>query len=244
MSRAAIIASRPRTLQSRVLKAAEECREVRSFRLEVPEDFSFVPGMWVMLNFPDSPKLARAYSISSSPFEKGYIETSANKVGPLTSRLFELKEGETLTLRGPYGKWIYQDDLRHAVLISGGTGITPLRSMCRYVLERKLPNKLTLLYSSKTPSEILYRGELARFAEQGIKVYLTVTRPQAMKPGEAWGGPTGRLDIDVISREVEDFSEARYYLCGPISLVEDLTAALLAAGIPRKRIRYEKWGDY
>lgn len=236
---AALKASPPRSFQSTVLRVVEECAGVRTLAVSVPSDFSFLPGMWVMLHFPDAPKPARAYSISSSPYEKGRIELTMNRVGPLTERLFTLKGGESLELKGPYGKWVYRDEDRRAVFISGGTGLTPFRSMCRYVLEKRLPNKLTILYSAKTPDAVLYRRDLARFGAAGIKVYVTITRPEADEPG-----PTGRLDIRTLRREVEGFSDSAYYLCGPISLVEGLTAALAQAGIPRERIHYEKWGDY
>lgn len=241
---AALKASPPKAFESKVLGVREECAGVRTLALSVPGDFSFLPGMWVMLNFPDASKPARPYSISSSPFEKGLIELSMNRVGPLTERLFTLKGGETVELRGPYGKWVYREEERPAVFISGGTGLTPFRSMCRYALEKKLPNKITILYSVKTPDGILYRQDLARFEAAGIKVYVTITRPEEKEPNRAWPGPVGRLDIRAIRREVEGFAQASYYLCGPISLVEGLTAALQQAGIPRERVHYEKWGDY
>lgn len=235
--------SPPRDFPSRVLGVVEECAGVRTFRLAVPPDFSFAPGMWVMLRFSEEPKLSRAYSISSSPAASGHIEISFNRVGALTRRLFALKGGEVLDLKGPYGKWRYRDD-PHAVLISGGTGLTPFRSMCRYALEKGLPNRLTLLYSAKTPAAILYRRELSDFSRAGIKVHITITRPQAMGPEETWNGPTGRLGIDSVAREVPDFLSACYYLCGPKSLVRDFTNGLLAKGVSRERVRYETWGDY
>ena len=244
MTRAAPAASEPRAFESRVLRVLDECAGVKTLRLAVPEDFAFVPGMWLMLHFPDEPKRPRAYSIASSPYERGAVEVSVKRVGPLTERLFGLKGGETLSLRGPYGKWRYRDSDRHAVLISGGTGIGPFRSMARYVLETGLPNRLTILYSARTPAEIVYRAELESFAKAGIRVYTTITKPPPAGAGPAWDGPVGRLSVEVVAREVPDYAQASYYLCGPASLVSEMTAGLEGRGIPRERIRYEKWGDY
>ncbi len=226
---------------SRLLEVRDECAGVKTFRFEVPGDFTFVPGMWLMLNFPDDPKTSRAFSLSSSPFEKGAVELSAMKVAGFSTRLFGLRPGDALTLRGPYGKWLYVDDTPHAVLISGGTGITPFRAICRYVLEKKLPNRLTLLYSAKTPADIVYRDELARWQAAGIKTYVTVTRPEE---APVWKGPTGRITMDVVRREVPDLDQAVFFLCGPNKLVEELSAGLRAAGVDATRIRREKWGDY
>ncbi len=237
---AALKASPPRHFSSRILSITDECANVKTFRLEVPEDFSFIAGMWVMINLPGKPKPSRAYSMSSSPFQKGSIEISLSHVGEFTSHLFELKEGDLLELKGPYGKWVYRDDARHAVLISGGTGLTPFRAMARYLLASGLPNKITILYSAKTPQDILYRSDLAALRCAGLRVYTTITRPQ----GQSWNGPTGRLDTDVVKSQVPDWLSAHYYLCGPISLVEDFTKALEGQGVTRAQIHYEKWGDY
>ena len=163
------------------------------------------------------------------------------KVAGFSTRLFGLRPGDALTLRGPYGKWLYVDDTPHAVLISGGTGITPFRAICRYVLEKKLPNRLTLLYSAKTPADIVYRDELARWQAAGIKTHVTVTRPEE---AHVWKGPTGRITMDVVRREVPDLDQAVFFLCGPNKLVEELSAGLRAAGVDATRIRREKWGDY
>lgn len=226
---------------SKLLAVRDECPGVKTFRFEVPPDFSFIPGMWLMLNFKDDLKTSRAFSISSSPFEKGSVELSVMTVAGFTTRLSGLRPGEEMALRGPYGKWLYPDDTPHAVLISGGTGITPFRSICRYVLEKKLPNRLTVLYSAKTPADILYRDELARWSAAGIKVYVALTRPEE---SHEWKGPTGRITMDVVRREVPDLAQAVFFLCGPNKLVEDLSRGLREAGIDPAHIRHEKWGDY
>ncbi|MBI5631661.1 MAG: hypothetical protein HY921_12355 [Elusimicrobia bacterium] len=241
---AALQASPARAFSARIISTKQETPGVKTFRLEVPRDFQFIPGMWVMLRLPGRPKPSRAYSLASSPFERGAVEISFNQVGEFTRKLSGLKAGDRVELQGPYGKWRYSDEARHGVLISGGTGITPFRSICRYALERGLPNKLSLFYSSKTPADILYREELEEFRRKGVQVYLTITRPEDMGPGDNWTGPTGRLDVAVLSKQIADLAEADYFLCGPVSLVEGFTKALLEKGIPRDRIHYEKWGDY
>ncbi len=230
---------------ARVIGAYDESGAgVRTFRLTVAADFEFRPGMWVMLQFPDRAEKASAYSISSSPFERGYIEISLCKVGPLSERLFALSGGETLLLRGPFGKWVYDDEARNAALITDGTGLAPYRSMARYVLDKKLQNSLTIFHSARTPDLFFYEKDLTRFEESGIKVYRTITHPELMTPQQSWSGPRGVIDIGVLRREVADFPSSHFYLCGPKTLVESLDRDLLAAGIPQERIRYEKWGDY
>src|SRR5690606_905854 len=110
------------------------------------------------------PKLRRSYSIASAPHEvgQGFIETTIRRVdgGKFTPVLFdEAKVGGIAHIRGPFGHWVYDDAIEHAVLISGGTGIAPFRGFARHVIGRELPGKLTVMYSSRTPSDIIYRRE-------------------------------------------------------------------------------------
>lgn len=234
------LAVEPRLFDAVILDSRDEAAHARTLRLSVPADFTFVPGMWLMTHFHDDPKTWRAYSISSSPFEKSSVELTIAKAGAFSERLCAAPVGSKLLVKGPYGKWLYRDDAKSAVLISGGTGLTPFRAMARYVLDKKLPNKLTIMYSVKNPGEIIYRDDLERFRQAGIKVYTTVTRPQ----GTGWTGATGRVDVGVLEREVADFGGSWYFLCGPNAMVKELGAALLEKGIPAERVRTEKWGDY
>lgn len=231
----------PREFETALLDARDECAHVKTFRLSVPEDFAFIPGQWVMLHFADEPHHARAYSISSSPFQRGHIEVSFNDVGPFTRRMFSLRPGATLRARGPYGKWIYTGQ-PNAVLVSGGTGITPFRAMGRYRMEAGLEGQLTILYSARSQAAMLYRGDLAAFQSAGIKVYATLTGPLAA--GERWDGALGRLTPEIVARETPAFPHADFWFCGPKSFVSELTDGVLALGVAPERIHQEKWGDY
>ncbi len=230
-----------RAFTTRLLEVSDAAAGVKTLRLETPADFSFMPGMWLMLHFAGRPQDARAYSIASSPFQKGSVEVTLAPVGALSERLCALRPGAELAARGPYGKWVYDDAIAHAVLISAGTGLTPFRCICRYVLDKKLPNRLTILYSARSPEAILYREELERWRGAGIAVHVKVSRPEN---AAGWDGPTGKLSFEDVRREVPDLSEPVFFLCGPNTLVERIGAGLRAAGVPPERVRHEKWGDY
>lgn len=230
-----------RAFPSRVLEVSDAAAGVKTLRLEAPADFTFVPGMWLMLRLAGHPHGARAYSIASSPLQKGSVEVSLAPVGGLSERLCALRPGAALSARGPFGKWVYQDSIRHAALISAGTGLTPFRCICRYVLDKKLPNRLTLLYSARSPAEILYREELEGWRAAGIRVFVKISRPEN---AAGWDGPTGKLSIEDVRREVPDLAEPVFFLCGPNTLVERIGSGLRAAGVAPERLRLEKWGDY
>lgn len=232
MSGSALTASPAREFESSVLSVTEESARIRSLTLSVDADFAFLPGMWVMLHCPEDPKLSAAYSMCSSPLEKGSIEICFNRVGPLTERMFALKPGDTLRLKGPFGKWVYREDASHDVMISEGTGLSPFRSMVRYALDRKLPAKLTLLYAAASVEDLPFRSDLESFSKRGVHVRTKIKERE------------GTVTIDDVAAEVPKLSEAAYYLCGPSSLVKTLSAALIERGVHTDHVRYEKWGDY
>ena len=129
----------PEPFEATVLEARDEARGAKTLQLSAPRGFDFVPGQWVMLHFPGGdPKDRRAYSLASSPTQKGSIELTVGLAGDFTTRLFSLKEGDKLMVRGPFGKWLFDESAARSVLVSEGTGVTPFRSMCRYAIERGL----------------------------------------------------------------------------------------------------------
>lgn len=233
----------------KIKEIIQETPDVKTFRVAFPDsaNFNFIAGQFVMLYFNDDPKTRRAYSISSSPLDKGFVDITLNKVGKFTTRMFSLKGGEEICAEGPYGKFLYNEsEAKHAVLISGGTGVTPYRCIARYVVQKNIANKVTILYSVRVPQEIIFQKEFEAMSSKhaNIKFYATVTRPHLMAPGVAWSGPTGRLNLDVIRAQVSDFFEAVYYLCGSNQLIDDLSRALRGSGVKEGNIRFEKWGEF
>lgn len=226
----------PVTWTAEVVGVREECRNVKTFRLKTPEGFSFLPGQWVMFHFADDPALQRAYSISSSPLQPKEIEISLSDVGPFTDRMFKLKFGASLEAKGPYGKWVYTDQ-KNAVLVSGGTGITPFRSMARAALSKGPKHRMTILQSAKTRADLLYKEEFEDFKRRGLKVYTTLT-------AEQWDGPMGRLTPDIVARETPNFPDADFFFCGPNAFVKELLEGLAAKGVAPERLHRERWGDY
>ncbi|HXT01023.1 MAG TPA: FAD-dependent oxidoreductase [Elusimicrobiota bacterium] len=227
-----------------LLNTREEAAGVRTFRFAAPPNFSFVPGQFVMFHFQDDPKTWRAYSICSSPMKAAeHFEVTVGMVGAFSDRLGALTPGgeHGLVARGPFGKWIYDGSLNHAVLISGGTGITPFRAMCALKRDGGKAGLLTVCYSAKTPDDLIFRGEYAAWKEAGIVVHPRITRPQDAKA--PWNGLTGRwTPLELL--KIADDTKAVYYLCGPNKMVQEFREGLQSLGVPPENVRTEKWGDY
>ena len=97
----------------KISKITDETMSVKAFRVELPKDanIDFYPGQFFMVSFVNEPeiKLSRAYSISSSPLNRNYLEIALDKVGPFTTKLFSMKEGDLLKFKGPYGKFYFSE---------------------------------------------------------------------------------------------------------------------------------------
>lgn len=221
------------TFAPKLLLARDLAAGVRLFRFAAPPGFAFVPGQFLMFHFEDDPKTWRAYSLCSTPQAAAhYFEVAVGMVGAFSERLGALTPGgeHGLVCRGPFGKWTWAGE-GHAVLVSGGTGVTPFRAM---VLQGK--GRVTVCCSAKTPQTLLFKDEFPAWEKAGAKVLARVTQA-------SWHGESGRWTPSAVIAVAAD-PEATYYLCGPKLLVHDMKSGLLAAGVAPAKVRTENWGDY
>ena len=237
--------SAPAAFAPKLLAIRAEVPGVATFRFSSSAGFAFAPGQFAMFHFEDDHKTWRAYSICSSPARAAeFFEVTVGMVGSFSSRLGRLTPGgeHGLVVRGPFGKWTYDGSAPHAILISGGTGITPFRAMCALKRDGANAGRLTVCYSAKTPADLIYEGEYDSWREAGIAVHPRITRPR--DAAARWNGLTGRWTPDEILKMANDATTAVFYLCGPNKMVQELREGLQAKGVPAENVRTEKWGDY
>jgi NAD(P)H-flavin reductase len=138
--------------------------------------FAHRPGQFVMLSVPGTGEAP--ISISSSPSRPGVLELCVRRVGRVTNALYRLQTNDVVGLRGPYGNGFPIERMRDndLLIVAGGLGMAPLRSVLWYALDNRDEFKsLTLLYGAKTPSQVLFREELASLVDRpDMKCLLTV----------------------------------------------------------------------
>jgi len=189
----------------------------------------------VRLTAPDGYQAQRSYSIASAPGAE-HLELTVERIddGEVSPYLVdELREGDRIELRGPIGGWfVWQDDHPGpALLLAGGSGIVPLRAMLR--VRGRTPARL--VYSARSPEELIYAGELASLED----VHLVYTRAWP----EGFAGRRGRIDaayLRALAWPLQDDPIA--FVCGPNGFVEAAASALVAAGWPVSRVRTERFG--
>jgi ferredoxin-NADP reductase len=233
-----------------VIGITDETPDTKTFRLGLGSGSSipFQPGQFIIVradiwnpkkNRPTA--LNRAFSISSSPLEKEFIEFTVKKYqdGRMTPWLHEeIRAGHILSVKGPSGSFVFQEGVSdEIVLIAGGIGVAPYRSMIRYILHGRLPVAVRLIYSARTPHDFAYKTEFDTLSAQHgrFQCLYTVTREHV-----EWTGRVGRVDAALL-REYQGNTAAVFYLCGPDEMIDRLRINLETLGIPQDRIRSEKW---
>jgi len=153
--------------------------------------------------------------------------------------------GSTIKVEGPSGSFILDEHEKGPhVFIAGGIGITPFRSMLRYVLDKNLPFKIHLIYSNSTIQEIIFQNELEHYADldPNFKLTLTITKPQNSK--QQWLGTTGRIDSNLINNAVGEYIQPTYWICGPPLFVDNMKMHLADLHIAKSKIRTDTFTGY
>ncbi|MFL6034416.1 MAG: ferredoxin reductase [Gaiellaceae bacterium] len=189
----------------------------------------------VRLTAEDGYQAERSYSIASGP-DDPRLELTVERIddGEVSPYLVdEVRQRDSFEVRGPIGGYFAwsPDDGGPLLLVAGGSGVVPLRSMLR-ARPREVPAKL--IYSARTYDDVIYRDELAAL---GHDVVLTLTREQRD------GVRAGRVDGDLL-REAgfAPDEDPRVFVCGPTSFVESVASALVGLGHAPDRIRTERFG--
>ncbi|MBI4688310.1 MAG: FAD/NAD(P)-binding protein [Nitrospirae bacterium] len=205
--------------------------DVKLFKVMPEKKTQYLPGQFFMLSLWGTGEVP--ISITSTIGLQKHIELGIKKVGKVTSALHELKAGDTLWLRGPYGNNFNADISKgkDVIFIAGGIGILPLRSLINFVLMNKKEfGRVFLIYGSKNTSNMLFTQEIKQWAKKGLEIILTVDETD-----KRWKGSTG-LVTGHLDKIKTDFKKASAYVCGPEIMIENTMKELSLRGMPDKLI--------
>ena len=219
-----------------ILEIKDETSDVKTFRLDGKVDF--ISGQYCLVSFVDGDD-KRPFTFSSSP-TKDYVEFTIKKMGEFTTKMYSLKLGDKLKIKGPKGDSLNFDESvkEDAVFIAGGSGITPFMSALRYAAAKNLSNKLVLLYSNRTEEDIIYKKELDLLDNNGnIKIVHSLTKDVSAE----WDGEKGRISKEIIEKHVESISDKVWYICAPPPMVVAMKELLISMGVDKSNLRIEDW---
>lgn len=194
------------------------------------EGLTFTPGQFVMAGVWGHGEAP--FGVLSSPTEDSFMEILVRRVGTVTSALHRLKEGDELTIRGPYGNGFPVGffENKDVVMVSGGCGIPPIAALVEYIIRhRERFGRVYLLYGAATPDDILAKERLDLWGKY-INILLTVDRPD-----KDWKGHVGLVSEMVKDIEINPLN-AVATMCGPGPMMTALETILRPLGIADRRI--------
>ena len=159
-----------------------------------------------------------------------------------SSLLNRVEPGYQAEISNPQGSFVFTPSLRKVGLLSGGIGITPLRSICKYIADSGLDTSVCVLYANRDADEIAFRADFAAMqaACPSIKIVHTLSRA-----GGEWPGRRGRIDRAMICEVMPDYLERVFFICGPPAMVGALSTVLRdELHLPEQQVMIENFSGY
>lgn len=228
---------------ARVLEVIPRTRNVKSFRLEPLAGGGYCAGQFMCVRFKAGHEPKRWLSFSSSPTEKGYIEFTKKITHSDFSRALDrIAPGDLLNVQYPFGKFMLDTGDKKIAFLSGGIGITPIRSICKVVCDAGLDVDVKLVYANRSLRDIVFREDFDRMQEMNPRLKCAHVLCEAA-PG--FKCAVGLINGNIIKNEISDYHARRFFLCGPPSMVEAMRKVLTEdLAVSRERIVTENFTGY
>jgi ferredoxin-NADP reductase len=238
------------TFASQLTGKQEIAKGTWALRLSKPEGFRFVAGQAVYVSLPglekpDASGQVRTFSIASAPGD-GELEIAIRLTDTSFKRYLTSADiGAAVQVEGPYGDLaLHADAHRPAVLLAGGIGVTPFRSMVLDAVNRALPHRLFLFYSNRKPEDAALIDELRELEKENQQFTLipTFTEGEAVQQGNAV--EHGYITAEMIAKHVGDLAAPIFYVAGPPAMVSAMEGVLKSAGVDQRNVHAEKFAGY
>lgn len=222
---------------AKIKRAENLTQQDRVFEIELPggKDLGHQPGQFVQVSifgFGEAP-----ISITSSPAKRGSFELCVRRMGGLTGKLHTFDAGDEVGIRGPLGNGFPMEQMQGAdcLIIAGGIGMAPLRSVVQSILaERDKYGRLLLLYGNRSPADILFKDELAKWGkDKRNQVLVTID-----SPAEGWTGNVGVVTTLFEQIKLDSNRPTVAAVVGPPVMYRFVYAELAALHIPDSRILF------
>jgi len=216
----------------RIVEIADMTAKDRYFRVELEKPLGHRPGQFVMVSVMGVGEAP--ISISNGPGDDNTLEMVIRRIGRLTQVIHDLKVGDTMGIRGPYGSWFDLENFygRDVLFVAGGLGLVPLRSLIVPVLaEADRFGKITLISGCRNPAEELYCDQLNEWTEAGLEVIRLVDCTENMP----WQFGVGLVTAPIPKLKL-DPGKTVAALCGPPVMYKFVIAALGARDVSYNNI--------
>lgn len=216
----------PREYEATVSAIFQKTHDVRELHFAPDGDhFEYVAGQYIAFKVPaeDKPKgVSRLYSICTSPSDEALGIVYNYVGGPGTRFLQALKEGDRVSFKGPFGKFVLDETSdRHVCLVATGTGVGPFRSILREQLERAPHRHFTLLWGVRHKKDLYYQGEFESLAAEYDNFAFCMTLTGQDEEDRQWGGHHGRVTA-LFPEIFPSVDNLEVYVCGNDAMIRDM----------------------
>lgn len=227
-----------------------DIKELR-IKLDTPDEISFQAGQYVQLVVPPYDKIKnstqRAYSISSSPSDKNYLELIIRLVpnGIATTYVHKhLKENDKIEFVGPFGEFIRQDTKADMICAAGGSGMAPIKSIIEDMINSNIMNRNIWYFFGANSLRDLYFKEMFEEIEKKYNNFHFIPSLSAPQENDNWAGESGII-TNVIDKYLKTIipseTEKEGYLCGSPGMIDACKKVFTSNNIDKNRIYYDKF---
>jgi len=234
----------------RLKHRVEVAERTMAFHFEKPPGWSFKAGQYVDVTLFDPPETdsrgnVRAFSIASAPQEETLMIATRMRGTAFKRVLGAMRPGTAVEIDGPFGNLtLHNDESRPAVLLAGGIGITPFRSILVRVAKERRPRRIVLFFSNRRPEDAPFLEELRDLSRENPNCTVVATMTGMSKSRRPWDGERGLIDREKLARHLPDMKGPVYYLAGPPAMVAGLYDLLGECGVDDDDIRSEEFSGY
>lgn len=233
------------------LKNRKELAErTMAFQFDKPSGWTFKAGQFIDITLPNPPENdpegnKRGFSIASGPKEDFIMVATRLRDTAFKRSLAKVPLGTEVEIEGPFGNLVLHNNAsRPAVLLAGGIGITPFRSILVQAAVDGLPHRIFLFYSNRRPEDAPFLDELGTVQKKNPNFRMIATMTEMGRSHRPWDGERGLINVGMLSKHLKDVKNAIYYIAGPPSLVKDVHSTLNSSGIDDDDIRTEEFTGY
>ena len=238
-----------------IYKTKLKCRQeiaagTMAFHFEKPEGFAYKAGQfadYTLINpsETDAEGNTRGFSLASAPYEDDLMAATRMRDTAFKRVLKTMEIGTELTLDAPYGSFTLHNNAQiPAVFLTGGIGVTPVRSIVLQATHDKLPHKIFLFDSNRRPEDAAFLVDLTEAQKNNPNFTFVGTMTEMEKSDRQWHEETGFITKAMLLKYISDLTLPIYYLAGPSAMVTAMRQTLNEAGVNDDNIRTEEFSGY